>query len=123
MDEFLMAVAANKAVHSQRCSNMATKTVHSELLYNLSGGRKITEAFRKIDISDSDTSVLVAVLGEEEKGQQTLQALKTLIKGRQVPLDELSSLADMPAITKEYKLTDVELSSSSPVDAIASRIA
>merc|ERR1712087_461323 len=122
LDEFLLTVAANKAVHSQHCNKMITKTVHSEILFNLSGGRKITEAFKKIGISDSDTSILVAIVGEKETSQ-TLQALKLLIKGRQVSLDELPSLADMPAITKEYKLTDVELSSCSPTAAIASRIA
>ncbi|KAK7087511.1 EKC/KEOPS complex subunit TPRKB-like [Littorina saxatilis] len=123
VDEFLVTVAANKAVHSQRCGKMITKTVHSEILYNLSAGRKITEAFKKIGISDTDTSVLVAIAGEEEKVLQSLQALKSVIKGRQVSLDELSSLADLSAVRKEYKLTDVELSSCSPVGAIASRIA
>ncbi|XP_076473035.1 EKC/KEOPS complex subunit TPRKB-like [Babylonia areolata] len=123
MDEFLVTVAANKAVHAQRCGKMTTKTVHSEILFNLSAGRKITEAFRKIGISDGDTAVLVAIVGSGEESRRSLETLKGLVVGRQVDLEELPSLADHPAIRKEYKLLDAELSASSAVEAIATRIA
>ena len=55
-------------------------------------------------MSDKDTSILVAVVGEEDKVEQSFQTLKSLLKGRQVSLDELPSLADIPAIQKVYKL-------------------
>ncbi|KAL8560031.1 hypothetical protein ACOMHN_041501 [Nucella lapillus] len=123
VDEFLVTVAANKAVHAQRCGKMTTKTVHSEILFNLSPGRKITEAFKKFGIGDTDTSLLVAIVGKEEETQQSLGKLKGLVAGRQVSLEELPSLADVLTIRKEYKVSDVELSASSLVDAVTTRIA
>ena len=79
---------------------------------------QITEAFRKIGIGDKDTAILVAVVGEEEKAEQSFQTMKTLLKGRQVSLDELPSLADVPAIQKVSELCDCRLGlygASSPV--------
>ncbi|PVD33059.1 hypothetical protein C0Q70_08507 [Pomacea canaliculata] len=125
MDPFLVIVAANKAVHSQKQGKMTTKTVHSEILFNLSPSRKITESFRKFGIGDRDESLLVVVVqnDQSEKTCKALQSLRETVIGEEVAVDELPSLADMSEIEKEYKLADIELSTCSALDALVSRIA
>jgi hypothetical protein len=46
--------------------------------------------------------VVVTIVGTEEIASQTFDKLKALIKGRQVSLDELPSLASLDIIKKVH---------------------
>ncbi|XP_050410410.1 EKC/KEOPS complex subunit TPRKB [Patella vulgata] len=120
VDPFQVIVAANKAVHQNKVGKMMTKNVHSEILFNLSPSKNISDSFRKFGAGDTDQSVFIAVV--DDKTGQTLKAIQNTVKGQQVDVDEVKQLSDLNNIKKIYKLTDAEFSWS-PLDALVTRIA
>ncbi|CAK9219873.1 unnamed protein product [Sphagnum troendelagicum] len=119
-DTFPVLAAAHKAVLSQTRGSLVTRTLHSELIYNYSGSKHITEALRRSGINESSTYVLVAHF---DGTPDELEATRALVQGREISLQELLERADHPLILKHYKITPAELEISSLADAITCRIA
>lgn len=114
-------LATNKAVHLNVCGKLKTRSVHSEVVFNLSPSNNIRESLQTFGLSDKDPAVLVVVINKEETNDMT--NVVPLIKGEQVPLTKLQSIMDEMKIKKVYKIPDVELSTGSLTDAVVTRIA
>jgi tRNA threonylcarbamoyladenosine modification (KEOPS) complex Cgi121 subunit len=54
--------AANKALIAESRGKLVTRTIYSEMIFNVSGSKHITEALKKWGISDSSTGLVVAML-------------------------------------------------------------
>jgi EKC/KEOPS complex subunit CGI121/TPRKB len=121
LETFQVLVAANKAVHEAAKGSTKTKTVHSEIIFNLSPSNNISESFKKFGISDDSKEVLIAVVGE--KDAYSLREACKHVKGKQVHLDSLTDLADLSQVKAVYKISDDELVVSSLLDAVVSRLA
>ncbi|XP_076886510.1 uncharacterized protein LOC143536389 [Bidens hawaiensis] len=119
-DIFPALAAAHKTFVSKSRDSLTTCTLHSELVYNYSGSKHISESLKRCGISDTTTYVLVARFGASE---EEMIAIKTLIKGKEIDLEELEGRANKPQILKHYKITGVELGISTLGDAITCRIA
>eukprot|EP01027_Heterolobosea_sp_BB2_P014087 GEZU01020280.1.p1 GENE.GEZU01020280.1~~GEZU01020280.1.p1 ORF type:complete len:199 (-),score=35.69 GEZU01020280.1:208-804(-) len=126
-----VAAAANKAVNALVAGKLKTRNVHSELVYDLSPSRNISEAFAKFGITEKNTTILVGLFNAS---QEQLAAVASLVQGTLVPKDEMevaiSKLTNTDAVTKVYKVTKEELqlparqAGSSPLlEAVVSRIA
>jgi EKC/KEOPS complex subunit CGI121/TPRKB len=100
--------------------SLTTKTLHAELVFNLSGSRNVAESFRRFGISDESTSLLVCAFDADS---EKLTSLKTLAVGKMTSINELAQDADVKLIKKYYKIQEPELSFSSLLDAIVCRIA
>ncbi|XP_048128922.1 EKC/KEOPS complex subunit Tprkb isoform X1 [Rhodamnia argentea] len=59
-DIFPVLAAAHKTLLSNSRGSLTTRTLHSELVYNYSGSKHITESLKRCGISDSSTYVLAA---------------------------------------------------------------
>ncbi|KAK3871843.1 hypothetical protein Pcinc_009301 [Petrolisthes cinctipes] len=124
VDVFPVVVAANKAVRSQAAKKMVTRSVFSEILFNLSPTKNITESLKTFGLGDSDKSVLAVVLeGSEEAQTGRMEKLMTQIKGQVTDLIHLSSLTDEKRVRELYKIPDPELTVSSLSEAVVSRVA
>ncbi|KAF5788639.1 hypothetical protein HanXRQr2_Chr10g0466221 [Helianthus annuus] len=119
-DIFPVLAAAHKTLVAKSRDSLTTRTLHSELVYNYSGSKHISESLKRCGISDSTTYILVARFGALE---EEMTAMKTLIKGKEIDLEELEGKANKPQIQKHYKITGVELGISTLGDAITCRIA
>ncbi|KAK6143537.1 hypothetical protein DH2020_023885 [Rehmannia glutinosa] len=119
-DVFPLLAAANKTLVAKSRESLTTRTLHSELVYNYSGSKHISESLKRCGISDSTSYILAARFGASA---DEMTVVKGLIKGVEIGLEELEVRADQAQILKHYKISAVELGISSVSDAIVCRIA
>ncbi|KAG0536639.1 hypothetical protein BDA96_03G081000 [Sorghum bicolor] len=119
-DVFPVLAAALKALLSKSRESLTTRTLHSELVYNYSGSKHITESLKRCGISDDTTYILAACF---DASDEEMKAVKKLISGTEIDLAELERRANQPQILKHYKIPPQELSISTLPDAIVCRIA
>lgn len=117
---FQIVVAANKAVVSKMQDKMTTRTLSTEILYNLSLSRNITQSLIKFGIGESDKTMLVSII--EESGENNTDIILSHFKGVVCPIEDLPKFSDEVLIKKTYKVTDAELAVSSLTDSIVTRI-
>ncbi|XP_028307103.1 EKC/KEOPS complex subunit TPRKB [Gouania willdenowi] len=122
VDPFQVLVAANKAVHLHTIGKMKTRSLYSEIIFNLSPTNKISDAFKRFGVSDEDDAVMVVVVHSEDE-LKALSDITEIVDGRQVPVDDLSSLSDSAKIKKLYKVTPQEEKCGSLLDAVVCRMA
>ncbi|XP_070848206.1 EKC/KEOPS complex subunit TPRKB [Chaetodon trifascialis] len=122
VNSFQVLVAANKAVNLQKIGKMKTRSLYSEIIFNLSPTNNISEAFKRFGISDGDDSVMVVLVHNEDESQ-LLSDITARVNGRQVPVDDVSSLSDQAQIRKLYKVTPQEEKCGSLLDAVVCRMA
>uniref|UniRef100_A0A7I4CLR6 EKC/KEOPS complex subunit CGI121 n=1 Tax=Physcomitrium patens TaxID=3218 RepID=A0A7I4CLR6_PHYPA len=115
---FPVLVAAHKALLAQSRDNLATRTLHSELIYNYSGSKHISEALRRFGINETSSYILVGRFDATPE-----DATRGLIQGSEINLEELSKEASQSLILKYYKITPAELEVSSLEEAVTCRIA
>lgn len=120
---FQVLVAANKAINLQQSRKMKTRSLFSEIIFNLSPTNNISEAFKRFGISDGDDSVLVVLVHKDEDGMQLVSDITATVDGRQVPVEDLSSLTDLEKIKKLYKITPQEDRTGTLLDAVVCRMA
>ncbi|CAK9187332.1 unnamed protein product, partial [Ilex paraguariensis] len=119
-DVFPLLAAAHKTLISKSRESLTTRTLHSELVYNYSGSKHISESLKRCGILDNSHDILVARFGAST---DEMMAVEKLIKGKEIDLDELEERANQTQIQKHYKISNVELGISSIADAIVCRIA
>ncbi|KAJ7530216.1 hypothetical protein O6H91_15G085500 [Diphasiastrum complanatum] len=119
-DIFPILAAAHKTLLAQSQGNMLTRTLHSELIYNYSGSKHITESLRRCGITDNTQYVLAARF---DCSEEELKAVRQLLQGAEVNLQGLEKRGDKTQIQKHYKITNPELEISSLGEAITCRIA
>uniref|UniRef100_A0A3Q2Q995 EKC/KEOPS complex subunit TPRKB n=1 Tax=Fundulus heteroclitus TaxID=8078 RepID=A0A3Q2Q995_FUNHE len=122
VDPFQVLVAANKAFHLHSIGSMKTRSLNSEIIFNLSPTNSISDAFKRFGIADGDDSVLVAVVhGRDE--QQAVSDVTAAVDGQQLPAGEVSTLSDLEKIRKLYKVTPQEETCGNLLDAVICRMA
>ncbi|GER36427.1 EKC/KEOPS complex subunit CGI121 [Striga asiatica] len=119
-DTFPLLAAAHKTLVAKSRESLTTRTLHSELVYNYSGSKHISESLKRCGISDNTSYVLVARFGASV---DEMTVVKGIVKGIEIGLEELEGRADQTQIDKHYKISAVELGISSLSDAITCRIA
>lgn len=119
-DVFPVLAAAHKTLVAKSRQSLTTRTLHSELVYNYSGSKHISESLKRCGISEGSTYILAARFNASA---DEMTAIEKLIKGREIDLDDLEGRANHSQIQKHYKISSLELGISSLADAITCRIA
>ncbi|KAF5906795.1 EKC/KEOPS complex subunit TPRKB, partial [Clarias magur] len=99
LDPFQALLAANKAVHVQKIGKMKTRSLYSEIIFNLSPTNNISEAFKRFGISDNDNAVLIVLVHNTEEAYNKDDILSK-VDGQQIPADQISTLSDLAKIKK-----------------------
>nr|CAH7726089.1 unnamed protein product [Callosobruchus chinensis] len=117
VDPFQIVVAANKAFTSEK---RTTKTVFTEILFNLSISKNITNSLKTFGIDDSDHNIIVVLVNESAEDNKSICSD---IQGEELELACLKDFSDVNAIRKVYKIDDKEFSNVPLLDSVVSRIA
>jgi len=100
-------VAANKAAKSRQNGKTLTKTVHTELIYNLSPTKKVTESLKIFGIRE-EIHDLIVVTFDDDNGEK-LQNIKNVIQGDIKDLAELQDITDWNAIAQLHGISEAKL--------------
>ncbi|CAK7329869.1 unnamed protein product [Dovyalis caffra] len=119
-DVFPLLAAAHKTLIAKSRDSLTTRTLHSELVYNYSGSKHITESLKRCGISNNTTYILAARFNASP---EEMKAVENLINGKEIELEELEGRANQAQIQKHYKISGLEVGISSFADAITCRIA
>ncbi|KAG5845834.1 EKC/KEOPS complex subunit TPRKB isoform X1 [Anguilla rostrata] len=122
VDPFQVLVATNKALHLQKIGKMKTRSLYSEIIFNLSPTNNISEAFKNFGISDSDSAVQV-VLVHADAEQNNMDDILSKVDGQQISVHHISSLSNIAKIKKLYKVSPQEELCGSLLDAVICRMA
>ncbi|XP_067284126.1 EKC/KEOPS complex subunit TPRKB [Pseudorasbora parva] len=122
VDAFQVLVAANKAVHLHKIGKMKTRSLYSEIIFNLSPTNNISEAFKRFGISDSDTAVHIVLVHNKEE-TLNIDDIISKVDGQQIAVDQVSDLTDPAKIKKLYKVAPQEEKCGSLLDAVVCRMA
>ena len=120
-DPFQVVVAANKAAISFLSKSMVTKSVYTELLFNLSISKNISQSLTKFGVEESDSDVLVATIHSADN--DCMHEVIALADGNVAPIVDLQNIYNVKIICKLYKISDLETRAVSLLDSIVSRIA
>ncbi|KAJ8727815.1 hypothetical protein PYW08_016200 [Mythimna loreyi] len=118
IDPFQVAVAANRAVLALQQSAMVTRTVYSEILYNLSLSKNITQSLSKFGI-EKDTNLLICFLVTEESDAS--EEILPQINGESLPMSDLKNFTCKKTLNTVYKLNNVQ-THQDLLDVIVSRM-
>lgn len=119
-DVFPLLAAGHKALLAKSRESLTTRTLHSELVYNYSGSKHISESLKRCGISNGTTYILAARFGAS---QDEMENIAKVIQGKEIDLEELKARANEAQIQKHYKISSQELSISSLANGITCRIA
>lgn len=118
-DPFQIVVAANKALIAEK---LTTKSIYTEILFNLSISKNITQSLQKFGIDENGSDLLIAVINKSDESNGN-DDLYSNINGDQCDLSELNKIHDLNEIKKAYKITEIESKDNCILDSVVSRIA
>lgn len=122
VDAFQILVASNKAVHLHKIGKMKTRSLYSEIIFNLSPTNNISEAFKRFGISDRDSAVYIVLVHNKEE-TLNVDDIISKVDGQQIDVDQVSELTDAAQIKKLYKVAPLEERCGSLLDAVVCRMA
>lgn len=131
VDDFHILNALHRSLQNAQVGKMKTKTLPAELLYQLSSTGKINEAIKQFSVSETttDLAVVFLALNEEVAAQYSsvYEDVCSRIPATEFPLSELEgrllTAEKKSKISKVFKLTPREITSSRFSDAISMRLA
>merc|ERR1711915_387716 len=118
-----LLIAIEKSIQSQDIGKMITRTIFTEVLYNLSFTKNITESLKTFGVKEDETSFIAVLFqshsddrkGEgEEEATPEMDDLKEIVEYDKIITDLgemnsfLSTSVDVSALRKAYKIKDDE---------------
>ena len=121
-DPFQVLVAANRAAINAKMNRLTTKSLYTEVLFNLSISKNISRSLMEFGITDNDKNILVALIHKINDDESTSKLVTDRIKGDNMPISRLPEFTDLDLIRKTYKIDKDESTVSNLTNSIVSRI-
>lgn len=131
VDPFVVNVAANKAILDEQNQCMKTKSIYTEILYNLSSSKNIRESLIQMSVDDFDRETLLVVVTKngtkknkiEDKTNDEMDDVLELIKGDMVSFGELKEMRNEKLICELHGIGEKELTVSTLLNSVLSHMA
>ncbi|KAG6375133.1 hypothetical protein JVT61DRAFT_3338 [Boletus reticuloceps] len=98
-----LQTAAVQALFASSTETMRTKTLHSEIIWNLNPTNNISEAIKRYGVSDDMTDLIVMHIVSWER-EDILQRMRNVVDGELDLLANVSQVTDWDTVIKHYKL-------------------
>eukprot|EP01095_Lingulamoeba_sp_RSL-Kostka_P008910 TRINITY_DN303_c0_g1_i1.p1 TRINITY_DN303_c0_g1~~TRINITY_DN303_c0_g1_i1.p1 ORF type:complete len:181 (+),score=35.63 TRINITY_DN303_c0_g1_i1:102-644(+) len=121
IDSFQLEIVALKSMTSNREDTIQTSTLHSEMVFNISGSHHISKSFSTFGIKKKSKNIIVMLF--PDLSQLSVDDIINLVDGTLVDFSELNTVNDIEKTKQIYKITDLELEHSTLIDSIVTRIA
>ncbi|KAL1452751.1 hypothetical protein WDU94_006951 [Cyamophila willieti] len=121
IDPWIVSVAANKALESELSQTMTTKSIYTEILYNLSSSKNISESLKQFGVHDSDHEVLAVIVTKDQSGEDVNNIVKQ-IDGSIVPFEKLKDFCDEKLVCKVHSINEKELKISDLLHSVLSHM-
>ncbi|KAG0371940.1 hypothetical protein BGX24_000958 [Mortierella sp. AD032] len=102
MDVFQLLLAATKAAHDNETGKLATQTISSEIIYNLSPSKNIAESLKRFGISEDTTSLIAVKIGGNP--DEIIEDMSRTVDGILVSFSKLDQEKDMVKLRQYYKI-------------------
>ncbi|KAK3845539.1 MAG: kinase binding protein CGI-121-domain-containing protein [Linnemannia gamsii] len=102
MDVFQLLLAATKAAHDNETGKLATQTISSEIIYNLSPSKNIAESLKRFGISEDTTSLIAVKIGGHP--DEIIEDMSRTVDGILVSFSKLDQEKDMVKLRQYYKI-------------------
>ncbi|XP_050470954.1 EKC/KEOPS complex subunit TPRKB-like isoform X1 [Bombus huntii] len=122
VDPLQVIVAANKAAISAKMTQLTTKTLYTEVLFNLSVSKNISRSLADFGIGYNDKNILIAIIHKECDGNSMSEILMNSIKGERVLISSLPQFTNFDLVKRRYKIDENELNISTLANSVISRI-
>ncbi|KAJ8683154.1 hypothetical protein QAD02_018946 [Eretmocerus hayati] len=122
IDPFQIAIAANKAVLNEKYGQMVTRSLFTEIIFNLSISKNITQSLTTFGISKDTSNILVILIHDSGEQEAVEKSVLEQINGNRVSITRLPEFSNVNLIKKTYKVSQEELEVSNLLDSIVSRI-
>eukprot|EP00700_Malawimonas_jakobiformis_P002494 EC724256.1.p1 GENE.EC724256.1~~EC724256.1.p1 ORF type:complete len:174 (+),score=29.06 EC724256.1:95-616(+) len=121
VDIFQIEVAAMKVLLQEQAGRKrVTNTIHTELIFVLSGSTNISKALTTFGLKENSTDVCICVFDATPEQTQTI---RSLIAGEERPARDLSQSFEEKAVLKAYGIVATELNTSPLLQSVVTRIA
>ncbi|KAK9500548.1 hypothetical protein O3M35_001792 [Rhynocoris fuscipes] len=118
-DPIQIAIAGSKAILFIDYSKMVTKTLYTEILFNLSTSKNITQSLKTFGVNDNDENMILAHFGDSV----SLDRLIDNVSGEQVDWNQLNDIRKLDDINRCYNIKKQESIATHTLDSILTRIA
>ncbi|KAF9901017.1 hypothetical protein EC991_006607 [Linnemannia zychae] len=102
MDVFQLLLAATKAAHDNETGKLATQSISSEIIYNLSPSKNIAESLKRFGISEDTTSLIAIKIGGNP--EEIMEDMSQTVDGNLVSFSKLDQEKDMVKLRQYYKI-------------------
>ncbi|KAG0297183.1 hypothetical protein BGZ96_007392 [Linnemannia gamsii] len=102
MDVFQLLLAATKAAHDNEAGKLATQTISSEIIYNLSPSKNIAESLKRFGITEDTTSMIAIKIGGNPDA--IMEEMSKTVEGNLVSFSKLDQEKDMSKLRQYYKI-------------------
>lgn len=113
--------AAHKCIYSHNNVQLKTKSIYTELLYDLFPTRSIRDALKNFGTQDDATAAIFVVFRSEN--QKLKNGLESQVVGNLVSLDRIAELRDVAAIRKLYKIPSEVAGEETVLNSILTKMA
>lgn len=123
VDPFQIVVAVNNAYLSSENSSMITKSLATEILFNLSATKNISQSLSQTSVNDQDNELIVAIVSKFPNVPEMNIFQEKCIEGNEADVSKVAENIDENFIKSYYGISKVESENSSLLDSIVTRIA
>lgn len=123
VDPFQIVVAVNNAFLASENNSMKTRSLATEVLFNLSSTNKISKSLADMGANDNDNEMIVALVSKFPNVPEMNIFHEKCIKGCETDLSQHSVNINEDLIKTYYKISQIESETSSILDSIVTRIA